>query len=92
MERNQVKEMQEKLEEAKRLVAEKEMLIKSMQLDLSETKVNFSLLCFSRLLFFFLSSDLQMFFKCEFHIVLVSHFLGFVFGNVVLLWEGKKRK
>uniref|UniRef100_A0A0D3AI57 Uncharacterized protein n=1 Tax=Brassica oleracea var. oleracea TaxID=109376 RepID=A0A0D3AI57_BRAOL len=42
MERNQVKEMQEKLEEAKRLVAEKEMLIKSMQLDLSETKLKYS--------------------------------------------------
>ena len=38
MERNQVKEIHEKLEETKRLVAEKEMLINSMQLQLSDTK------------------------------------------------------
>ncbi|ESQ40751.1 hypothetical protein EUTSA_v10014100mg [Eutrema salsugineum] len=34
-----VNEIQEKLEETKRLVAEKEMLIKSMQLQLSDTKI-----------------------------------------------------
>lgn len=43
--KNQVNEIQGKLEETKRLVAEKEMLIKSMQLQLSDTKVNLSLLC-----------------------------------------------
>ncbi|KAL1196753.1 Protein MICROTUBULE BINDING PROTEIN 2C [Cardamine amara subsp. amara] len=39
MSKNQVNEIQTKFEETKRLVAEKEMLIKSMQLQLSDTKV-----------------------------------------------------
>ncbi|CAH8312775.1 unnamed protein product [Eruca vesicaria subsp. sativa] len=37
--RNQVNEIQEKLEETRRLVAEKDTLIKSMQLQLSDTKI-----------------------------------------------------
>uniref|UniRef100_A0A1J3HB04 Protein MICROTUBULE BINDING PROTEIN 2C n=1 Tax=Noccaea caerulescens TaxID=107243 RepID=A0A1J3HB04_NOCCA len=37
--KNQVNEIQGKLEETKRVVAEKEMLIKSMQLQLSDTKI-----------------------------------------------------
>lgn len=46
MSKNQVNEIQEKLEATNRLVAEKDMLIKSMQLQLSDTKVNlFPLMC-----------------------------------------------
>ncbi|XP_010491433.1 PREDICTED: kinesin-like protein KIF15 [Camelina sativa] len=39
MSKNQVNDIQEKLEATKRLVAEKDMLIKSMQLQLSDTKI-----------------------------------------------------
>lgn len=39
MSKNQVNEIQEKLEATNRLVAEKDMLIKSMQLQLSDTKI-----------------------------------------------------
>ncbi|KAG7549941.1 hypothetical protein ISN45_Aa06g007810 [Arabidopsis thaliana x Arabidopsis arenosa] len=39
MSKNQVNDIQEKLEATNRLVAEKEMLIKSMQLQLSDTKI-----------------------------------------------------
>lgn len=58
--RNQVNEIQVKLDESKRLVAEKETLIKSMQLQLSDTKVHpfccvffrLSPLCFTDRCFF----------------------------------------